>query len=247
MFMKKTHLVLILTLGFTLTGIIAATSRASRDYFVDSETQILLDLKAKNPTDKGSLELLKGIEALQERDRKINAWLDLPQAELDKVIADKEDSLAKNKEQMRENEAKLGKTPLQIEPIAEWELKGIHEESLNDSVDLKAYRPLNYWTSGRAEGTNETPVFSAGYKFEDPLQGLVEYHVGWERNFKYYPSPTATGPLKVVSEKDGILTLISVAGEYPKRDLAGENREVMVKTPGVATYFFDTKTLTFIR
>ena len=249
--MKKNNLILVFTLGFVLTGVIAAATQASREDFVDSETQALLDLQAQNPTDKASLEMLKYLPTLQDRDRQINQWIEEYEKmseEEKKVISDAaQKSYDDRRHQIQQYEAYLQENPTKPGPLQPDETRGIHEKSLSDSVDIKAYKAFDvYWSAGREPEEWNAPIFSSGYKFENPLQGLVEYHHGWERDFKYYPSPTATGPLKIVSEKDGVLTLVSVAGEYAMHDLAGENPERIVKAPGGSTYLFDTNTLQFI-
>lgn len=249
--MKKTHLVVALTLGFTLTGLVAGVTEAAREDYVDSETQALLDLQAENPTDKASLEMLSHLPALQERDRQINQWAEEYESmstEEKKRISDAaQKSYDEHMEAAREHEEWLKDNPPKPEPIQSWEIRGVHNEyDLRDSVDNKFYQVKNYWSAGRTTEERYAPIFSAGFKFKDPMQGLVEHHSGYDRNFQYFPSPTATGPLKIVSEKDGILTLISVAGNYPMRDEAGEQLEKMVTTRGGSTYYFDTNRLEFV-
>lgn len=249
--MKKTHLVLVLTLGFTLTGLAAGVTKATREHYVDSETQALLDLQAENPTDKASLEMLRHLPELQERDRKINEWIDEYEAMTDQEkeaiseVAQK--SYDEHMKAAKDYEERLKNNPPEPKPLQSWETRGIHNDyNLGDSVDIETYQVKNYWSAGRATEEHDSPIFSAGFKFKDPLQGVVEHHRGYERDFQYFPAPTATGPLKIVEEEDGILTLISMAGNYPMRDEAGEQVEKMVTTRGGSTYYFDTNQLKFV-
>ncbi|VAW33158.1 hypothetical protein MNBD_CPR01-257, partial [hydrothermal vent metagenome] len=57
-------------------------------------------------------------------------------------------------------------------------------------------------------------------------------------------APTATGPLKIVSEANDILVLQSVAGTYEAYDL-NTNTLHDVTTKGGTTYKFDLKTRMF--
>ncbi len=58
------------------------------------------------------------------------------------------------------------------------------------------------------------------------------------------PAPTATGPLKIVSEANGVLLLQSVGGTYEAYD-ADTNTRHEVTTKGGAMYTFDLRTRTF--
>lgn len=57
-------------------------------------------------------------------------------------------------------------------------------------------------------------------------------------------APTATGPLKIVSEANGVLTLQSIAGTYEAYN-ADTNTRHDVTTKGGATYTFDLASRTF--
>ncbi len=57
-------------------------------------------------------------------------------------------------------------------------------------------------------------------------------------------APTATGPLKIVSEAGGILTLKSVGGTYDAYD-ADTNTRHEVTTKGGTAYTFDLASRTF--
>lgn len=246
--MKKTYPILVFTLAFLGTGIITAATKASREPYVDSETQALLALKSDHPTDPGTLELLnKTLPIRLERDRQINERIDLSQREKEKLAEEKRASHEAHLRLFKRQEEELKSHPPQPLPPQSWEMKGVHQESLFDGVDQKAYHDLNYWTSGRKENTELTPIFSAGFKYENPLQGVVEYHMANDsRKFDYYPSPEATGPLKIMSEKDGVLTLESQSGSFEKHDIAGEWPAEEVRTPGGKTYFFDTRSFKFL-
>jgi len=57
-------------------------------------------------------------------------------------------------------------------------------------------------------------------------------------------APTATGPLKIISEANGVLILQSIAGTYEAYDV-NTNTKYNVTTKGNTTYMFDLKLRTF--
>jgi hypothetical protein len=80
----------------------------------------------------------------------------------------------------------------------------------------------------------------------DPSQGALFV---WEpdngvESSRTYPAPTATGPLKIVSEADGVLTIESLAGTYEVYDINTDARHYVTSTGG-ATYTFDVEARTF--
>ncbi len=59
-----------------------------------------------------------------------------------------------------------------------------------------------------------------------------------------YPAPTATGPLKIVSESNGVITAVSLAGTYEAYDMNTNTRRD-VTTTGSTTYTFDLTSRSF--
>jgi hypothetical protein len=107
------------------------------------------------------------------------------------------------------------------------------------------YGGPNSWV-GRINGKNLE--VNGCSPLTNPLQGMVfVMQEGDVRTSRYYPTPTATGPLRVLDEKNGILTLQSVSGTLTR--YAGptyEGRVVeQVKTPGGGIYHFNLKTRGF--
>jgi hypothetical protein len=105
----------------------------------------------------------------------------------------------------------------------------------------------NSWW-GYVDGTLTTVTGTAYY--DDPSQGALfvwepgtttPSNIGSSRT---YPAPTATGPLKIVSEANGILTARSLAGTYEVYDINTDTRHY-VTTAGGTTYMFDVASRTF--
>ena len=68
-----------------------------------------------------------------------------------------------------------------------------------------------------------------------PKSGIKKY---------YYPTPTVTGPVRIIAEANGVLTLKSVGGEFGKYDEASD-RHLKIQVPGGATDIFDLRTRTY--
>ncbi len=101
---------------------------------------------------------------------------------------------------------------------------------------------LFYSWTGKLDGAWRT--IYAGYAFADPSQGLVIVDGGAE---KYVRTPDATGPLKIISERGGILTLQSEAGTFDAPTPETETEvATTVHTAGGKTYRFDVRKGEFI-
>lgn len=146
--MKKFNIGVIV-IAFLLTiGVVATVSRGSRQNYVDSETQALLDLKAQNPTDKASLEILRGLPDLQERDRTIDEGQDAPREEKDEIITEKKRSLEENLRQIEAHEKEAQVAPPKLTaPEVVWAQEGIYDPyQVNfESIDAEEYKMLNFW------------------------------------------------------------------------------------------------------
>jgi len=109
---------------------------------------------------------------------------------------------------------------------------------------------VNYW-GGTLDG--ECQGVWAGSLPRNPLQGelLIFNKPDSPHSYNLYPTPTATGPLRIVGEKNGLLTAVSVAGiynkntEYDSATISGGTTFEAVKAPGGATYIFDLRTLRY--
>jgi hypothetical protein len=107
--------------------------------------------------------------------------------------------------------------------------------------------PLTFW--GGSVKKTCVGVY-AGYVPTDPARGALAVYGNFENSSQYqvYLTPTATGPVRIVSEENGILKLQSVAGTYDK-DLMVPTKDgltsVQVKTPGGGTYVFDLATKSY--
>lgn len=103
----------------------------------------------------------------------------------------------------------------------------------------------NSW-KGYIDGTLVAVTGTAEYA--NPSQGVVfvwepDNGIGTTRS---YPSPTATGPLKIISQQNDVLVLQSVAGTYEvSNDDTGTRKSVTTK--GGETYTFDIRGRKFVQ
>jgi hypothetical protein len=103
----------------------------------------------------------------------------------------------------------------------------------------------NSW-KGYIDGTLTAVTGTAEY--DNPSQGVVfvwepDNGIGTTRS---YPSPAATGPLKIISQQNDVLVLQSVAGTYEVYDINTDIRKY-VTTKGGATYTFDIRGRKFVQ
>lgn len=85
-------------------------------------------------------------------------------------------------------------------------------------------------------------------EYDNPSQGVVfvwepDNGIGTTRS---YPSPTATGPLKIISQQNDVLVLQSVAGTYEVSNDDTSTRK-SVTTNGGETYTFDIRGRKFVQ
>lgn len=108
--------------------------------------------------------------------------------------------------------------------------------------------PVNYWSTFQG---GEGLSVSAGSAVEDPLQGIVVIQSDKASSIKTYPTPSKTGPVKIVSAngETGIIELVSIAGEWNQVDPDQLGTGIMlpgkVFTHGGARYIFNVRTRKF--
>jgi hypothetical protein len=117
-------------------------------------------------------------------------------------------------------------------------------------TEPRLFIPVDYW-GGMLDGQCEE--IWAGSEPRNPLQGelLLPNNSQGPEAYNLYPSPTATGPLRIVSESNGVLTVVSVGGTYQKvtdydaTDSTGTEPSPLIVAPGGVTYTFNIHTLRF--
>lgn len=109
---------------------------------------------------------------------------------------------------------------------------------------------LDYW-GGILNGVCKGVY--AGYNPINPLQGelAVYSHPNEPSRYELYPTPTATGPIRIIAVTNGLLILTSVRGTFDKnleRDRSANPDSPTFESagvPGGATYTFDMRTLRY--
>jgi len=110
---------------------------------------------------------------------------------------------------------------------------GINDKETDVAGDHGIF--CNNWV-GIVDGKPYSVV--AGYEYSDPLQGMLV--IVTEYGKPHIPTPTATGPICIISEKEDILTLRSTAGRYERVDQ--DEKESYVTSPGNMIYHFNVRT-----
>lgn len=126
---------------------------------------------------------------------------------------------------------------------------GIFEINSVTEIDKEFYI-INQWR-GKSNYMDEekTMLYGgvyAGNDISNPHQGQILIYNQRHMPGNFYSTPTATGPVRIVSEKDGVLTLKSIGGEYKvyNPSLDAEHQE-KVKVKGGMMYYFNLKTRLF--
>lgn len=183
-------------------------------------------------------------QAMRERDE---VWLRLSSAE-------REQALARVRERAEQESAEMIAAAVQAEegaPSADaCPQRGVRYPDREPAVDTPfhawEFRVLDFW-GGLVKGEC-TGVYS-GYNPADPLQGeLIVYGLPDDPSrFEVYPTPKATGPVRILSEANGTLVLSTVRGAFD-RDI-GANADgptfETVEAPGGETFVFDLRTMRY--
>lgn len=178
--------------------------------------------------------------------------------EIQKIVKDKKEGHEQYLLQLAETRKKEFEDRknglLEPQPLKPSEL-GVSSDFFENRYELDPHAySTNTWTGYMDENDLYSLVsVSAGSVEANTLQGkisLVEVVGGKEKvssgEYKRsaYLTPTATGPVRITAEKNGVLTLESLAVTRTDFD-RGSQTSKEVSTPGGATYYFDLKTRTF--
>ncbi len=182
-----------------------------------------------NPQDPAIQAKLASLPALERVEARICALQKLTPKEIAAIIAKKK-AMAGFTPSPDANKAQPSPTLCIQDPIS--------PDILGKSLILGT----NTW-KGYVDGTLTTVTGTA--KANNPSQGILFL---WEpgtttsniESSRTYTAPTATGPLKIVSEAKGVLTAQSVAGTYEAYD-ANTNTRHNVTTKGGTTYTFNLR------
>jgi hypothetical protein len=238
--MKHTKIYLGLAAVVLTTGVISAAVAYDK-VCVDPEAQMLRDLKqhgAEN-TPEGK-EKLKGLAIFEKLEAAWCARQYMSQSEIDRIVAEKKQG---ELEHEREVEALKNAGAFEPRKLSPAEL-GIQTNTIDFVPPARVYvKPTNMWVGY----LGDTLISVTGTARNDaPMQGAIFImENGQIVGSQVYLTPTATGPVKVVSEKNGVLTLQSIVGTYEIYRIDDGAVIGKVTTPGGSTYSFDLNTLTF--
>jgi hypothetical protein len=243
---QKAKIITVLTgiLVVSGIGVIFALDRPQRDPCTSPELALLRRIQLERGLSgkgKESHEVLRGFE--EEEARCLNAraehearWGNATPEEKAKGLEEARREGEQHRKELEEAARleKLHKKPL---PDSELGIKPILDPDPT-KVLIWTNRWLGYESGKEKSDATLIDVWAGGFA-NNPLQGFIEVRG------KKINTPTATGPVKIISERDGVLTLKSLKGEYAVLDPEDESKADVVKTPGGVTYYFDLRTRTF--
>lgn len=132
--------------------------------------------------------------------------------------------------------AELNKKPISD---SEFGIKAIYDPVSKEFIGINRW--IGYEPSKPRSDSTYIEVYAGGFTYE-PLQGAVMVNA---KNGGTFRTPTATGPVKIIAENDGVLTLESQKGEYGVYDPDDKSKGEVVKAPGSVLYYFDIRNRTF--
>jgi hypothetical protein len=204
------------------------------DGCTEPEAEILRSLLQKEEPDGPHQDKLKGLAVLEKGEAECRASAANPQKG-NEQIAEKKQLAYKQMLAALDAEEKTAPAPNASEVL------GIFPPEDIPPIPKHTFS----FDSGNVWQGYAGPLFVtiyAGDRYGDPKQGMliVQMEGNADSDFQIdtIPTPTATGPVKVVSEAGGTLTLKSVAGTF-KAEHGDDAPPEYVTTPGGATYYFN--------
>ncbi len=195
---------------------------------LNPELNALQKFFAKKEADIRMQGKLSGIQGLKEEAARLRDNKYISPEEQIKIINEK---IQGQKEQLK----RMDQSPVfNTEDISPFQ--GIFEGAqVPAPFDSKDFKVVNYW--GGEINTKQVGVY-AGYLSQNPSQGiLVVFKSKDDIKGNYYNAPTMSGPLRIISESNGILIVESIKGEFERYGVPQER----VQTSGLTTYRFDIK------
>lgn len=239
---KKLKIILISLALFSAIGFGAVATYNKQ--CVEPEAEILRRIQREgSEEEKENLKgKLGGLPVLEAEEARWCALFNLSKKEKERIIEEKRKG---HEDYLRQVEEWRKQGLLEKKEVPKSPFQGIWE---GDTAPAP-FRPyefsvLNSW-GGELDGK---PIgVYAGYRPESPSQGVVVVFDDInDSKGKFYSVPTPTGPVRIIFEKNGVLTLKSVSGEFEVYDLKQETYPPKkVSVPGGATYYFDVKTRIF--
>ena len=239
---KYLHTTLLLALALFLvvgTGVVVAKFMPDEEIFTDFfDNGYYHKLLSKGPNDKAAQAEIERLRTqVLERQAAIEARKRMTPQEI-----------AAGEKQLNDFTNELGRQQaLHPSPNVEEPL-GIFE--INSGIEFdKEFHIINQWR-GKSNYIDDerTMLYGgvyAGNHRSNPFQGEILIYNQQHMPGKYYPTPTATGPVRIISEKNGVLTLQSVGGEYEQSVDHGAAPSIKVIVQGGVTYHFNLKTRLF--
>jgi hypothetical protein len=188
-------------------------------------------------------KLAARITEMRQRDA---VWRSLPAAEREAILKP-----IRERADRESNELTKSTDKAPDDPLEECPFRGLlNSDEVTVLFHRWEFKVNNYW-GGILNGCQRV---YAGYEPRNPLQGhLAIYdHPGQWAAYDLFPTPTATGPVRIIGERDGVLTLESLSGIFDRdtsSDPAGGpdgSTVAHVTTPGGARYVFDLRTLRYL-
>ena len=224
---NKMFIVLLALIGVVGVGV-AFAGKIS----LNPELNILQKFAMEEGTNARLQEKISGIRALEEEESRLRAGKYISLEEQAGIIEDKARGHEEQLKRVLQSPTINATDTNQFVGI----LEGVQVPAPFSSEEFKV---INYW--GGEVGGRRAGVY-AGYFPQNPSQGaLAVFESKDDVRGHYYNAPDATGPLRIISEANGILVVMSIKGEFERYNALHER----VHTPGLTIYRFDMKSGVF--
>lgn len=231
---KKTKIILIFLAIFVIFS--AGAVIGYNKVCINPEAQMLRELQQKKNLSEADKEKIKSLPILEIEETKNCAFWNISKKEKKRIIEEKRKG---HENYLQEQEKQKQQGLLDPQKLSFPEL-GIR--TIDQALQSSTFRQINAW-QGYLD--NSLILVAAGSNYTNPLQGmLVVLKGGFGGQQQIYFTPTLTGPIKIIAEKNGILTFKSIAGEYEVYRENIDKRE-KIKVPGNIIYYFNLRTKMF--
>jgi hypothetical protein len=239
---QKTKISILIVGILAIIGVGAVVAREKNEPCISAELKWMRKMELeRGPLPETGKISKESLRALEKEAEPCEAAVARQKSFTSEEKAKEREALRLEGEQHRKNLEEAARLEqLNWKPIPDSEL-GI--KAILDPVKGTIYtnRWIGYEPDKPKSPLTYTEVYAGGFG-DNPLQGFIEVNTKTGGRIE---TPTATGPVKIIAEKDGILTLESQKGEYGVYDPDDESRGEVVKTPGGVLYYFDIRNRTF--
>ena len=203
----------------------------------DQEAQMLRSIAAQGNATSSVNEKLKALPELEEAESRRCSTHIIPDDDKDRIVLEKKSLDESYRMETRRNLHMKAPTDT---GIPNHDL-GIRE--IDAVLPVSIFNQVNAW-QGYID--NSLVLVAAGSESNNPQQGIVVVlDGGFKGSRQSFPTPSATGSIRITEEDNGILTIKSITGTVMTYS-GSSNGLNSIQTQGGITYYFDIRNKIFV-